>query len=174
MHATDAPSLQRAANSPGVARYMSEVFPYPFTLQDAYKWLVYGLRFRAPGSDAIPNLAICDPETNSVLGGVGVKVREDVEKGCFELGAWLGEESWGKGIMTEVLVEYSKWLFKTYPQVNRLEGGIFSGNEGSRKMVEKAGWVYEGTRRKAAVKNGEVFDILVYSLLREECEPLLR
>ncbi|KAL1841611.1 hypothetical protein VTJ49DRAFT_6788 [Mycothermus thermophilus] len=173
LHASDAPALQRAADSPNVARFLSYRFSSPYTLPDAFQWIVYALRFRVPGyPEVIPSLGICDPETNTFLGGIGVKTREDVEKGCLEVGYWIGEESWGKGIMTEACKEYVRWLFKVYPGVNRLEAGVFSGNDASVKVLERAGFVYEGTRRKAAVKHGEVFDIVMYGLLREECEPL--
>ena len=172
IHPSDVAALQRAADSPTVARFMSYRFPSPYTLQDAQQWIGFALAFKAPGTEVLPSLAICDAQTNTFLGGIGIKTRGDVEDHMYEVGYWLGEASWGKGIATAALRAYSRWLFETFPDVNRLEGMVFEGNEASSKVMRKAGYVYEGTRRKAAVKNGVVMDILVYGLLREECELL--
>ncbi|KAK4151675.1 acyl-CoA N-acyltransferase [Chaetomidium leptoderma] len=172
IHASDAPALQRAADSPAVAKYMSYRFPSPYTIEEAEKWVGYATTFKVPGTDVLPSFAICDPVTNTPLGGIGIKLKEDIEVDSFEVGYWCGEASWGKGIMTEALRAYVKWVFETFPNVNRLEGEVFGGNDASIKVLERAGFVHEGTRRKAGVKHGVVFDIHVLGLLREECSLL--
>ncbi|KAK4034156.1 acyl-CoA N-acyltransferase [Parachaetomium inaequale] len=170
IHAADAPAIQRAANSPGVAKYMSLRFPSPYTLDDAKFWVGYASAFTAPGRpDVLPSLAICDRATGTLLGGIGIKTREDIEAHSFEVGYWLGEDGWGKGVMSEACRAYVKWVFETYPAIIRLEAGVFEGNDASVKVLERSGFVYEGTRRKAGMKHGVVFDILVFGLLREEC-----
>lgn len=172
IHPSDAPAIQRAADSPAVAKYMSYRFANPYTLEHAQQWVGFATAFKAPGTDILPSFAICDPATNTVLGGIGIKARDDVESNMYEVGYWIGEASWGKGIMTAALRAYVKWVFETFPAINRLEGVVFEGNEASVKVLKNAGFVYEGTRRKAAVKHGVVMDILVYGLLREECSLL--
>ena len=169
LHPADAPALQVACDSPAMAKYMSYRFKSPYTLEDAHNWVAFASTFKAPGSDVVPSLAICDPVTNVPVGGIGIKTKSDVEEFCFEIGYWTEEKVWGKGIMTEALRAYSKWVFENYPKANRLEGIVFEGNDGSAKVLERAGYVYEGTRRKAGTKNGWVFDISTYGLLREEC-----
>lgn len=170
IHSSDAPDIQRAADSPRVAKYMSYRFASPYTLDDAYRWVIYASSFKAPGADILPSLCICDPATGTFLGGIGVKTKEDIEAHSFELGYWLGEESWGKGIMTEACRAYVKWVFETFPNINRLEAGVFEGNDASVSVLKRSGFVLEGTRRKAAVKHGVIFDVLVFGLLREECQ----
>jgi RimJ/RimL family protein N-acetyltransferase len=172
MHPSDVPALQRAADSPAVAKYLSYRFASPYTLEDAERWVAYVRAFKAPGTDILPNFAICDAATDTVLGGIGVKTKEDIEAGCFEVGYWLGEESWGRGIMTEACQVYVKWVFETFPGIHRLDAGVFEGNDGSVRVLERAGFVHEGTLRKAGVKHGVVFDISMYGLLREECSLL--
>lgn len=167
---SDAPDIQRAADSPRMAKYMSYRFASPYTLEDAYRLVTYATSFKAPGTDILPSLAICDPATGTVLGGIGIKTKEDVEANSFELAYWLGEASWGKGIMTEACRAYVKWLFETFPNINRLEAIVFEGNDASVSVLKRSGFVLEGTRRKAGVKHGVVFDILVFGLLREECQ----
>ncbi|KAK4240972.1 acyl-CoA N-acyltransferase [Achaetomium macrosporum] len=168
-HPSDIAAMQRAADSPAVAKYMSYRFASPYTLEDAQRWLGFAMNFKAPGTDILTSYAICDPVINTYLGGIGVKTREDIEENTFEVGYWIGEASWGKGIMTEALRAYAKWVFRTFPNVIRLEGNTFGANEASAKVLRNAGFVYEGTRRKAAVKHGVVYDVLMFSLLREEC-----
>ncbi|KAL2172045.1 hypothetical protein VTG60DRAFT_415 [Thermothelomyces hinnuleus] len=173
IHPMDAPAIQRACNSPVMAKYMSYRFPSPYTIEDAHRWIGIASSFRVPGSpDILPSLVICDPATNEVVGSIGIKTKEDVEEFSFEIGYWIREASWGKGIMTEACRAYCKWLFEMYPKVNRLEADVFEGNHASAKVLERCGFVHEGTKRKAGTKNGRVFDIWVYGLLREECELL--
>ncbi|KAK3906758.1 acyl-CoA N-acyltransferase, partial [Staphylotrichum tortipilum] len=165
---SDAPSLQLAADSPAIAQHMSYQFPSPYTLADAHKWIAIATALTVPGTTLRPSFGICDAATGAVLGGVGVKPRADVEERTFEVGYWLAEGKWGQGLMTEVLGAYVDWFFGAVPTAVRLEGVVFGGNEASGRVLEKVGFVYEGTRRKAGTKNGRVFDILVYGLLREE------
>jgi RimJ/RimL family protein N-acetyltransferase len=172
MHPSDASAIQRAADSPAVAKHLSYRFASPYTLEEAQRWVAYARSFKPPGTDVLPSLAICDGATDTVLGGIGVKIKDDIEAGCFELGYWLGEASWGRGIMTEACRGYVKWVFETFPGVHRLEGAVFEGNDASVKVLTRAGFVLEGTRRKAGVKHGVVFDISMYGLLREECSLL--
>ncbi|KAK4128698.1 acyl-CoA N-acyltransferase [Parathielavia appendiculata] len=162
VHPSDAPAMTRAANSPAVAKYMTNRFASPYTIEDAYRWIAFASAFKV-----LPNMNICDPTTDTCIGGIGIKTKEDVEARCFEIGYWLGEESWGKGIMSEVVPAYVKWVFETFPEVIRLEAVVFEGNDASARLLKKAGFVHEGTRRKAGVKAGRVFDIMMFGLLRE-------
>ncbi|KAL2145955.1 hypothetical protein VTI28DRAFT_5829 [Corynascus sepedonium] len=176
IHPLDAPAVQRACNSPAMAKYMTYRFPSPYTLEDAHRFIAFVSTLRVPGyPDINPSMAICDPATNELIGSIGIKLKEDIEEFCFELGYSLREEDWGKGIMTEACRAYCKWLFEMYPKVIRLEAGVFGGNDGndgSARVLEKCGFVHEGTRRKAVTKHGQVYDLRMYGLLREERERL--
>ncbi len=100
---------------------------------------------------------------------MGIKPpRGDVVAHVLEVAYWVGEGSWGKGVATQALRAYVGWLFETFPKVTRLEGMVFEGNVGSVRVLERVGFVLEGTRRKAAVKNGVVMDVLHFGLLKEE------
>ena len=171
IHPSDAPALQRVANSPAVSKYMTYAFPAPYTLQDAQNWIAFASVFKI--DNVIPSLAIIDSATGEFLGGMGVKPpRGDVEAHVLEVAYWLGEGSWGKGVATQALRAYVGWLFETFPKVERLEAVVFEGNGGSVKVLERVGFVLEGRRRKAAVKHGVVMDVLIFGLLKEEWEVL--
>ena len=87
----------------------------------------------------------------------------------MEIGYWLGREHWGRGLATEAVRAFGRWAFAAYPELRRLEAGVFAGNDASARVLAKAGYVLEGRRRDACWKNGAFLDIAMYSLLREEC-----
>jgi len=118
--------------------------------------------------------AICDPETNTLVGSIGIRPLGADETLTVEFGYWLGEEYWGRGIMSDAASGFARWVLENFPadEVLRLEANVFSSNEASRRVVTKAGFVHEGTRRKAGVKrwDGGIVDILMFGLLREDLE----
>lgn len=169
-HPSDAPAIQAAGDSPRIAYFMGRAFASPFPLALAHYLVGYANTITAPGRpDPLLCYAICDAATNTFIGTIGAKPRDDVESGTFVVGYWLGEKWWGRGIMTEVLRWYVKWVFDTFDGVRRLEGLVHEKNDGSKKVLVRAGFVYEGTRRKAGEKDGDVFGIETFGLLREEC-----
>lgn len=87
----------------------------------------------------------------------------------MQIGYWLGEEHWRQGIATEAVSAASDWVFGEFGHVLRLEAEVYEGNEGSVRVLEKAGFVFEARSRNAIEKWGVVRDLLVYCKLREEC-----
>ncbi|KAF1929048.1 acyl-CoA N-acyltransferase [Didymella exigua CBS 183.55] len=174
LHPQDAPSMSRHADNPKVTEYMSLGFPSPYTLEAAHDWINMNL---AP---PILNWAIClssSPET--VVGGCGLKPGVDVQSHCAEIGYWIGEEHWGKGLITEMLRALTDWVFRSPHSLlageqgkrwTRLWGGIFQENKGSMRCFEKCGYVREGVLRGAVEKHGEASDMVVYGLLKHEWE----
>ncbi|KAK0731511.1 acyl-CoA N-acyltransferase [Lasiosphaeris hirsuta] len=165
-HPSDAPALAQHANGPQIARYMTNQFPSPYTLANAEFWI----KFSTPTDSPILNFAICDPLTNTVCGSIGLKPRADVEARTMEVGYWLGEAYWGRGITTEALIGFVGWAFGRWSEEElvRLEAGVFEGNEASVKVLTKAGFVAEGCRRKTGYRAGRTFDISIFGLLRED------
>lgn len=83
-----------------------------------------------------------------------------------ELGYWLGEEYWGKGVMRAVVPVFTQWAWRTFGMLIRLDSPVHEKNAASRKCLERAGFVYEGTRRRAIVKNGVVADEIMLGMVR--------
>lgn len=174
LHPQDAPSMSLAANSPKITEYMSLGFPSPYTLDMAHGWISMNL---AP---PVLNWAIClssSPET--VIGGCGLKPGADVQTHCAEIGYWIGEPHWGKGLITEMLGALTEWVFSAPESMlagkegrrwTRLWGGIFEGNKASMRCFEKCGYVREGVLRGAVEKHGKRSGLVVYGLLKEEWE----
>lgn len=158
--AGDGPDLVRHANSAAVARNLRDAFPHPYTDHDAAAWLV-----RANDEQAERSFAIT--AADAVIGGIGLKREFDVNRLTNEVGYWLGEAWWGRGIATAALQAVSAWAFAELDIV-RIWGGVYSSNPASCRVLEKAGYTYEGTLRRSVIKNGVILDQLVYARLRPE------
>ncbi|QBZ61274.1 hypothetical protein PoMZ_08222 [Pyricularia oryzae] len=144
----DIDSLSRAANNPQIAKWMRNTFPSPYTTEDARKWI---------SELASPyDFVICTPDGSTLMGGVGLKKRSDIHHRTMEIGYWVGEEHWGKGIASEVVKAFAEWAFAEYDSLLRLEGEVFEGNAGSCRVLEKAGFKLEGKHEMAVEKDGVI------------------
>ncbi|KAI2465321.1 acyl-CoA N-acyltransferase [Annulohypoxylon bovei var. microspora] len=162
----DIPATAEAANHPEISQYMRNRFPYPYTLENAKFWIDFSMK-----GDPMVNFGIFAPD-GAFAGAIGLTPRDDTEYRTWEVGYWIAKSHWGKGIATSALKGFSAWAFKELPDLLRLEAGVFEGNDGSMKVLERAGYTKEGVRRKAICKKDKVMDLTLYSLLREEVEGL--
>jgi ribosomal-protein-alanine N-acetyltransferase len=155
----DRDAIVRHANNRNVWINLRDRFPHPYTIDDSRRWLesVVGL----------------EPETNfaiavadEAVGGIGFTVQHDVARSSAEIGYWLGEAFWGRGITTEALIAVTNYAFSNY-DVCRLYAHVFAWNDASARVLEKAGYVFEGRMRKAVIKDGQTIDQLMYAMIRE-------
>lgn len=158
----DAESVAQAANNEKIAANLRNVFPYPYTLEDA-KWYVEDCIKRREDKQITRAIEV-DGKT---VGSIGIFVQDDVYEKSAELGYWLSEEYWGQGIMTEAVKQICREAFEKF-DIIRIYAEPFEHNMGSRGVLEKAGFTYEGTMRNGVYKNGNVYSYCMYSLLREE------
>ncbi len=159
----DIPSLTHYINNIHIWNNVRDGMPHPYTEEDAHSYITMVQEEAANGSPV--NFAI-DIEGEAV-GGIGFVAGKDVERISAEIGYWLGEPFWNKGIMTDVVREASLLAFETLP-FTRLYAGVFEKNPSSMRVLEKAGYTKEGIFRKAVIKNGEVMDFHIYALLKED------
>ncbi|KAF5368979.1 hypothetical protein D9758_003029 [Tetrapyrgos nigripes] len=165
----DLETMCHHANNKKIAQYMMNTFPSPYTLEAGRYWLGMKLEEQTNPSKKPKDFVIAVDEGNTCIGGIGLKPGSDVQERYMEVGYWISEEFWGRGITTEVLKAFLSFVWREYPNVERLGGTVYSGNEASVRVLKKAGFVHEGTMRKHVWKNGEFKDLLVFGLLREEC-----
>lgn len=104
---------------------------------------------------------------NMVIGSIGIFRQGNIHRQTAELGYYIAEEYWGKGIMTEAVKQICEYVFAN-SDIIRIYAEPFAYNIASCRALEKAGFQYEGTLRSNAVKNGKVIDMKMYSLLKEE------
>jgi [ribosomal protein S5]-alanine N-acetyltransferase len=154
----DEGSLARHANNANVSGNLKDRFPFPYTAADAMAWVAHASAQAPPTSFAI----VVDGEA---VGGIGVDVGTDVFHRSAEIGYWLGEPFWGRGIATEALRAVTEYAWATF-DIIRLEAGVFDWNPASARVLEKAGYTLEGRMRRGIVKRGRTGDRLIYGLLR--------
>jgi ribosomal-protein-alanine N-acetyltransferase len=150
----DACSLARRADNPRIAAMMRDAFPSPYTLEDAH-------RFISMATGPTPNLLLAIEVMGEVVGGIGIHPLVDVQRRSAEIGYWLSESLWGKGIMTDAVCSLVPIAFKRYDIV-RLQAGIFSNNPASMRVLEKCGFTREAVHKNAITKNGILLDEVMY------------
>jgi len=158
--ASDAESIVRHANNVNVARHLRDRFPSPYTRRDAKAFLAHAARREGSGA----NLAV--EVDGEAAGAVGFIVGADVERYSAEIGYWLGEAHWGRGIMTEALTLVTEDAFMRL-NLLRLFAVPFADNTASARVLEKAGYVREGVLRSGCVKFGVARDQLLYARINE-------
>lgn len=151
----DAASLVEHANNLNVARHLRDRFPHPYTRQDARDFLRH-----AAGSPDPSNLAI--EVSGQAVGAIGYVPGTDVERFSAEIGYWLGEAFWGRGIVTEALVLVTTHAFRDRNFL-RLFALPFADNPASMRVLEKAGYAREGLLHSSCVKFGQSKDQWLYA-----------
>lgn len=157
--ADDLEPLLRHANNPKVARDLRDRFPHPYTRQDGEAWLAIALAMR-------PETAFVIEADGEMVGGIGVTLGADIERVSAEVGYWLGEAAWGRGIATAALAAFGGYAFEAFG-LTRLFAVAFVRNPASRRVLEKAGYRFVGVLRQSAIKHGEVIDQALYDLTRD-------
>lgn len=152
---SDAESLQRHANNRAVSLQLRDRFPFPYEIENARMFLQWITRQATPTVWAIE----VDGEA---CGGIGMELHNDVERVSAEIGYWLGESRWGRGIATEALTAVTAEAFTRF-DITRLYAVPFADHTASVRVLEKAGYVREGHMRRSAIKNGIIRDQLLYA-----------
>lgn len=169
---SDAPITAAAANHPSIAVNMRNRFPSPYNLADAEAFLRDACEPKGtsyPGDSGI--FLKSDGDAAPVfIGGLGVVPQKDVYYRTWEIGYWIAVSAAGHGYATEATRALVRWVFATWPGLNRLEASTFGRNVTSQNVLKKAGFVEEGRRRCAIEKKGEVLDEIFFGLLRADLE----
>lgn len=159
---SDAADLAAAVSNKKVQDNLRDGLPYPYTEQDGADYISAML-----SADENETFAFAITADNKVIGSIGVFRQGNIHRQTAELGYYIAEEYWGRGIMTEAIKQICEYVFGN-SDIIRIYAEPFAYNTASCRALEKAGFQYEGTLRKNAVKNGKVIDMKMYSLLRAE------
>src|SRR5438093_6062132 len=149
---SDVDSIARHANNHNVWINLRDAFPHPYSKQNARDF-IRAVRQRAPET----TFAIA--VDGEAVGSAGFVLHPDVERVSAEIGYWLGEPFWGRGIVTDALVALTEFAIATHG-LTRVYAIPFASNQASCRVLEKAGYVLEGRLRRSAVKDGRVTDQL--------------
>src|SRR5215510_773343 len=132
----DVAALTRHANNRAVWRNLRDRFPHPYTTAHGEAWI------RAAAIER-PTTSFAIAVGGEAVGGIGLLPPDDVHRRGAEIGYWLGETYWGRGIATEALRAFVPWCFQHFP-ICRLYAYVFEWNPASRRVLEKAGFTLEG------------------------------
>lgn len=157
--ADDVSSLVRFGNNPRIAATLRDGFPSPYTPEDAKRFIAQAT---TPGNR---NLVLAVEVDGQACGGIGIHPLEDVYRKTAEIGYWLAEPFWGRGITTAAVRALVPLAFDRY-DLTRIQAGIFSNNPASMRVLEKCGFVCEAVHRNAITKNGVTMDEVMYVRFR--------
>jgi ribosomal-protein-alanine N-acetyltransferase len=153
----DAPAVARHADNRAIWRNLRDAFPHPYHPAHAEAFI------RAARA-ADPETAFAIEVDGEAAGGVGLKLGTDVERVGAEIGYWLGEAFWGRGITTEAVRAVTGYAVERFG-LTRVFALPFAWNDASCRVLEKAGFALEGRLRRSALKDGEVVDQLLYAFV---------
>lgn len=157
---SDAKDLVVACSNKKVQDNLRDGLPYPYTEQDGVDFISAML-----AADENETFAFAITVDDKAVGSIGVFRQANIHRQTAELGYYIAEEYWGKGMMTEAVNQICNYVFDN-SDIIRIFAEPFAHNAASCRVLEKAGFQYEGTLRSNAVKNGRVIDMKMYALLK--------
>ena len=160
----DAEGLAAGINNRNIWLYLRDWVPHPYTVEDAKAYLE---RVTSPQ----PEHAVCIEVDGEVGGGMSIRIGSGMHRRTAELGYWLAEPLWGRGIVTAAVRAFVPACFAEF-ELDRIFATTTSANPASARVLAKAGFTFEGRLRKDVIKDGEVLDTLMYAWVRDDAAPL--
>jgi RimJ/RimL family protein N-acetyltransferase len=155
---SDATALQRYANNRNIWANLRDVFPHPYTLENATAFL-------ACVAHENPESTLAIATSTEAIGCIGLRRGSDIHHLSAELGYWLAEPFWGRGIMSEAVTEFTRHAFAN-SDLERIYAEPFATNLASACVLEKAGFICEGRMNSSICKDGKVLDSFLYARTR--------
>jgi len=157
----DAARLAEMLNNRNILNNLRDGLPYPYTEKDAEEYITSML-----AADKTKTFAFAITADDKVVGSIGVFRCDNIHSRTAEMGYYIGEPYWGCGLGTSAVTQVCKYIFER-TDIIRIFAEPFAYNIGSCRVLEKAGFQFEGLLRSNAVKNGKVIDMRMYSLIKE-------
>ncbi len=158
----DAKELAELLNNPKILDNLRDGLPYPYTRKDAEEYISSML-----SADEEKTFAFAITADGRVVGSIGIFRCDNIHFRTAEMGYYIGEPYWGKGMGTDAVRQACDYVFSN-TDIIRIFAEPFSYNTASCRVLEKAGFAFEGLLRSNAVKNGRVIDMKMYSLIKGE------
>lgn len=152
--------IAQYVNNKKVADNLRNAFPYPYTLENA-KWYANYCITNGEEKQCCRAIVV----DGKAVGNISVQIKDDIYCKSAEMGYWLGEPFWNKGIITKAIMQMCEFAFENYDIV-RIFAEPFAHNIASRKALVKAGFKLEGVLEKSVYKNGEFYDSCIYALIK--------
>ena len=134
--------------------------PYPYTLKDAKKWIRKNLKEHKKEKPTEMHFVI--DINGDVIGGIGFS---EIESHQAEIGYWLAQKYWGKGIMTLAIKKVTNFGFEKL-KLKRIYACVFPFNKASMRVLEKNGYKLEGILRKEIKKGKKLLDDYLFAKVK--------
>ncbi len=157
----DAADLAEVLNNKNILNNLRDGLPYPYTKRDAEEYITAML-----SADKTKTFAFAITVGDKVVGSIGVFRCENIHFRTAEMGYYIGEPYWGSGFGTSAVRQAYNYIFEN-TDIIRIFAEPFAYNMASCRVLEKAGFQFEGLLKNNAVKNGIVLDMRMYSLIKE-------
>ncbi len=151
----DAPSIAHYADNRKIWKNLRDLFPHPYSTEDARVFLS-----SISAAEPVTVFAIADEK--EAIGSIGLMMQEDVHRFSAELGYWIGEPFWNRGIMSEVVRQFVDFSFEKF-HLNRIFAEPYTINQASARVLEKAGFTLEGVMHANVYKDGKILDQYLYA-----------
>jgi [ribosomal protein S5]-alanine N-acetyltransferase len=159
-HGDESP-LARHANSREIWLNLRDQFPHPYTVEDATAWVELVSAENPPTHFAIV--------LQEAVGGIGFTLQGDIARASAEIGYWLSESHWNKGVMTAAVRAVTDYAFTQF-SLTRVFAVPYARNIASHRVLEKVGYTREGVLRRSAIKDGTVLDQVIYAMTDRDRE----
>jgi ribosomal-protein-alanine N-acetyltransferase len=156
----DVDALVRHADNRNVWINLRDRFPHPYSRTDALRWIELA-------QELPPGTHFAIEVDGEAVGGIGLEPQADIERASAEVGFWLGEACWGRGIMTHAVRAFSEFALNR-PGCVRLYASVLAWNPASMRVLEKSEYQREGRMRRSAIKDGRVVDRILYARVRDD------
>lgn len=156
---SDLAKLSEYANNEKVSVNLRDAFPKPYTLKDAEN-------FKKMIDSQNPKTFFAIEYKGEYVGNISLSVGNDVYKKSAEIGYFIGEPFWNRGIATKAVCLITDWGFKNL-DILRIHTGIFEFNKSSQRVLEKCGYIKEAVFKKSIYKNNEIYDEIRYAKIKE-------
>lgn len=157
----DTSAVAKMVNNKKIQDNLRDGLPYPYTEKDAQVFINDMLSADPTKTFAF---AIVN-DHDQAIGSIGAFRCANIHRQTAEMGYYVAEDYWGKGIGTKAVKQLTDYVFAE-TDIIRIFAEPFSTNQASCRLLEKNGFQFEGTLRKNAVKNGEVIDMQMYALVK--------
>ena len=158
---SDAEELALVADNKNIADNLRDLFPHPYSKDNAVQWLSTVLDQEGPKR----YFAII--VEGKLAGSIGLSPKTDIYRKNAEVGYFIAQEFWGRGIASKALIAITAYAFRTF-EIIRVYAEPFADNIGSRLVLKKAGYTLEATFKNYVIKNGVIKDSCIYSVLKED------